>query len=251
MIINADCRALLSLMAKSKRVVEATVTSLPIWGRDVAVDSSRIGREATVEEYITNVCGIFSVAMELTVPGGALWLHMSDVRGEDGSLLYVPERVVGGLSLSGWKLSDKVVWDHGKDRSEREGRLPQTWDYLYGFTAPGRRRFFNEMEVWSDGQVTFDGDEEKVTRPVAKSDTWQHREAHSVVTGSGLLPEAIIRKCLLLTTKMGDVVFDPFVATGNTYVVAEQLGRQCIASDIDHNCVRIALERVARVRGHA
>ena len=46
-------------------------------------------------------------------------------------------------------------------------------------------------------------------------------------------PPALIEPCILGGSRPGDVVFDPFMGSGTTAMVAEQLGRQWIGIDID------------------
>ncbi len=61
------------------------------------------------------------------------------------------------------------------------------------------------------------------------------------------LPEKLMERIILLTTKPGDVVFDPFCGTGTTAIVAQRLGRNFVVTDSDPNYVRIAQERLANM----
>ena len=58
--------------------------------------------------------------------------------------------------------------------------------------------------------------------------------------------EAIIQRCILMTTDPGDLVFDPTCGSGTTAYVAEQWGRRWIT--IDTSSVALALAR-ARIMG--
>ncbi len=59
------------------------------------------------------------------------------------------------------------------------------------------------------------------------------------------LPEKLMERIITMTTKPGDVVFDPFGGTGTTAIVAKQLGRQFVLTELDPDYVRIATERLA------
>lgn len=61
-------------------------------------------------------------------------------------------------------------------------------------------------------------------------------------------PEELVRKFVLASSNIGDVVLDPFSGSGTTAVVAEQLGRKWMACDLDPQYNRWAIERLERVR---
>ncbi len=47
------------------------------------------------------------------------------------------------------------------------------------------------------------------------------------------IPEEIARKIILITTKPGDVIVDPFAGSGTILKVAKELGRKYIGFEID------------------
>lgn len=57
-------------------------------------------------------------------------------------------------------------------------------------------------------------------------------------------PEALIRKFVLASSQRGEVVVDPFLGSGTTAVVAEQLGRQWLGCDIHSEYLEWAIERI-------
>lgn len=66
------------------------------------------------------------------------------------------------------------------------------------------------------------------------------------------LPNALMERIILLSTRPGDVVVDAMAGAGTTAVVAAQLGRHYIAIDLDADYVAITREKLAQVklRGH-
>ena len=53
-----------------------------------------------------------------------------------------------------------------------------------------------------------------------------------------------------LTTRPGDVVFDPFCGAGTTAIAAMKLGRKFVVTDVDANYVRITNEKLAAMNRH-
>ena len=60
-------------------------------------------------------------------------------------------------------------------------------------------------------------------------------------------PEALLTRILLATTKLGDVVLDPFLGTGTTAAVAKRLGRRWIGIERDPQYAALAERRVTEV----
>jgi len=76
-------------------------------------------------------------------------------------------------------------------------------------------------------------------------DFWQittkpHPFAHFAV-----YPEEICVRPILSSSRIGDVVLDPFIGSGTTGVVAKKLGRNFIGIDIKQEYVEIARKRIA------
>lgn len=60
-------------------------------------------------------------------------------------------------------------------------------------------------------------------------------------------PEALLYRVLLASTKVGDVVLDPFFGTGTTGAVAKKMGRHFIGIEKDKSYVEGATKRIAEV----
>ncbi len=61
-------------------------------------------------------------------------------------------------------------------------------------------------------------------------------------------PEELVRKFVLVSSNPGDLVIDPFLGSGTTAVVAEQLGRKWSGCDISATYCDWAVERIKRVQ---
>jgi len=56
-------------------------------------------------------------------------------------------------------------------------------------------------------------------------------------------PLELVKKCILLTTKKGNTILDPFIGSGTTAKVALSLKRKCIGIDINENYLNIVKNR--------
>jgi site-specific DNA-methyltransferase (adenine-specific) len=57
-------------------------------------------------------------------------------------------------------------------------------------------------------------------------------------------PEELVRKFILASSKRGDLIVDPFLGSGTTAIVAEQLGRRWLGCDISAEYLKWAVQRV-------
>jgi site-specific DNA-methyltransferase (adenine-specific) len=65
------------------------------------------------------------------------------------------------------------------------------------------------------------------------------------------LPEKLMERIIRLTTRPGDLVFDPFCGAGTTAIAARKLGRDFVMVDLDAHYVRITKEKLAAMERSA
>ena len=59
-------------------------------------------------------------------------------------------------------------------------------------------------------------------------------------------PEALLHRIILASTNQGDFIFDPFLGTGTTAVVAKKLGRKFYGIEKDKKYFEVARERISK-----
>ncbi len=105
---------------------------------------------------------------------------------------------------------------HGKPKDWREEKA-------------GNYRMTHPSNVWTDLTVPFWSMPENTDHPTQK-------------------PEKLIAKLVLASSKKGDFVFDPFIGSGTTAVVAQKLGRQWCGVDVNAEYLCWALKRIAAAK---
>lgn len=68
-----------------------------------------------------------------------------------------------------------------------------------------------------------------------------YSEAHFAV-----FPPALIEPCILAGSRLGDVVFDPFIGSGTTGQVAQRLGRRWVGCELNPEYVKLERKRTAQ-----
>ena len=61
-------------------------------------------------------------------------------------------------------------------------------------------------------------------------------------------PEALLHRIILATTNKGDSIFDPFLGTGTTAVVAKKLGRNYFGIEKERKYFKAASDRIEKTK---
>ena len=148
------------------------------------------------------------------------------------------EREKGRGAKTNWKNSSEDIWfctmsaDYFFDVEAvklkrkviapyRENGLPKDWDE----TAAGDFRLTHPSNLWTDLTVPFWSMPENTDHPTQK-------------------PEKLLAKLVLASSRAGDFIFDPFLGSGTTAVVAKKLGRNFLGIELDETYACLAAKRV-------
>jgi site-specific DNA-methyltransferase (adenine-specific) len=149
------------------------------------------------------------------------------------------EREKGRAATQNWKNCAEDIWfctlgndyyfDSDAVRLQRQVRAPYT--DLQGrpkdwhVTAQGNYRHTAASNLWTDLTVPFWSMPENTDHPTQK-------------------PEKLIAKLILASSPPGGLVFDPFLGSGTTSVVAAKLGRQYLGVELDPTYACLAEKRL-------
>ncbi len=114
------------------------------------------------------------------------------------------------------KLKRKVIAPYTK-----EDGTPKDWDD----STEGCFRLTYPSNLWTDLSIPFWSMPENTDHPTQK-------------------PEKLLAKLILASSDEGDVVFDPFLGSGTTSVVAKKLKRRYIGVEIDETYACLAEKRL-------
>ncbi|MEM9136534.1 MAG: DNA methyltransferase [Cyanobacteria bacterium P01_F01_bin.42] len=108
-----------------------------------------------------------------------------------------------------------------------QARKPKDWQT----EKNGNFRVTYPSNFWSDISIPFWSMPENTDHPTQK-------------------PEKLVAKLLLASSEPGDVVFDPFLGSGTTSVVAKKLGRRYVGIEKELKYCCIAEKRLAHTGSH-
>lgn len=233
----------------------------PPYNLDKRFGDKKFGKRS-VDEYTTWLGEVLDVLLPTLKPDGTVyicgdWFTSASIFTAASAHLHVRNRITwerekGRGAKSNWKNSSEDIWfctssdeytfnvDAVKLRRkviapyrDNEGE-PRDWKE----TADGNFRDTHPSNLWTDITVPFWSMPENTDHPTQKS-------------------EKLLAKLILASTNPGQVVFDPFLGSGTTSVVARKLGRHFVGIESVEEFAMIAEKRLslaaidATIQGYA
>jgi len=181
------------------------------------------------------------------------WLGAArDVLKENGTLWVIGSYHniyrVGAIlqDLGFWVLND-VVWRKTNPMPNFRGRrftnahetllwCAKSQDARYTFNYEAMKGLNEDLQMRSDWLLPIcSGDERLRLSDGTKAHPTQK-------------PESLLHRVILASTKVGDLILDPFFGSGTTGAVAKKLGRHYLGFESDPGYVELAKRRIGKVR---
>ena len=262
-VLLGDNREL--LLTLGKHSVQTCITSPPYWGLRDYDHPHQIGAEASPREYVENLVAVFRSVWNVLRDDGTLWLNVGDGYARNGGtgncgpnakvgntrkliqkrnckvpdcwglkdrdLMGLPWRIAFALQEDGWLLRSKIAWLKKSPMPESVKNRPtnateeiflfaKQSDYFYDQDGMREESGANLRNCWVIGT-----DGKNRSHPAA-------------------FPSELARRCILLGSKVGDTVMDPFGGSGTTAIVASELSRKAILMELNPAYVKHSKERM-------
>ena len=238
--------------------IQCCVTSPPYWGLRDYDHSEQLGAESSPEKYVENLVEIFREVRRVLADDGTFWLNVGDGYARNGGtgncgpnaqvgntkkliqrrnctvpdcwglkdrdLMGLPWRVAFALQADGWLLRSKITWvkkapmpesvkNRPSNATEEVFLFSKTPNYYYDNQAVREETGANLKNYWLLG-------------PDASG------TPHPAV-----FPKELARRCILLGSRPGDLVLDPFSGSGTTGLVAAELNRNAVLIELNEEYV--------------
>ena len=181
------------------------------------------------------------------------------------NLLGIPWRVALALQDDGWVLRQDIIWHKPNPMPESvRDRCTKAHEYIFLLSKSERYYFDSEAmkepaaqpervrndkiggnkgdDVHHSPGGQFTGSATRNRRSVWTVATQPYDGAHFAT-----YPPALIEPCILAGSRPGDLVLDPFMGSGTTAQVAQDLGRKAIGCELNPDYVALQSERAAQL----
>lgn len=263
-VLTGDCRSVLrSLPAGS---IQCCVTSPPYWGLRDYDHPDQIGAETSPIQYVRNLVTVFHEVHRVLRPDGVVWLNIGDGYARNGGtgghgpnaivgntrkliqrrnckvpdcwglkdrdLMGIPWHVVFALQEDGWILRSRVTWIKRSAMPESVKNRPTNATEDIFLLSKAGKYFYDPDGVREDTGANL-------------RNYWilgpdPNKRGHPAV-----FPRELARRCILLGSREGDIVLDPFGGCGTTGIVAEEINRDSVLVELNPHWSQ-AIENQAR-----
>lgn len=269
-----DCLETLRQMPDG--IVQTCVTSPPYFGlRSYGGGDAEIGTEQRAPDYIKKLVEVFQEVFRILRNDGCVFVNMGDtyasfkdgkfpaqscsngdMRGlpaiaphrskkllqldgfKNKELMGIPWRFAFAMQDAGWYFRQELIWSKPNSTPEKvRDRFVKSHEHIFLFTKKDTY-FFDGDAV----RVPADDGATKLRGSVWTVPVSSYAGAHFAT-----FPADLIEPCILAGAPAGAVVLDPFMGSGTTAQVAQNLGRQWIGCELNPAYAPLQNERIAQM----
>ncbi|MBL7127513.1 MAG: site-specific DNA-methyltransferase [Ignavibacteria bacterium] len=199
-------------------------------------------------EMMTDVCKFI---YDTTNNGGSMYFMQREKN---------TEFVLTALRKTGWTFQNLIIWKKKTSAVPINGKYGKHYQIIIYATKGEKAKTFHRLRIEPPLPPNYKYQREN---GVFVTDVWDDiRELTSgyfagneaIRTESGerfhkqQSPLALLIRIILTSTKVGDVVLDPFAGTGTTLCVAHQLQRNSVGIEIDPSNASLIQNRLSEIR---
>jgi DNA modification methylase len=235
-------------------------------------EDRQLGLEETPEEYIKAMVEVFRCVWDVLEDDGTLWVNIGDSYCGTGSkgdhidpknpdgrngqsvsktlkldgykskdLIGIPWMLAFALRADGWYLRQDIIWHKPNPMPEPVAdRCTKAHEYIF-LLSKSRKYHFDHIAIKEPIKGDAETDEMAHKRSVWSVPTKPYSGAHFAV-----FPTDLIEPCILAGAPLGGIVLDPFMGSGTTAQVAQDLGRQYIGCELNPEYGKLQKKRTAQ-----
>ena len=238
---NENC---LDTMAKMPdNSIDLVITSPP-YNMNLRIRNGKYCSRQIVKEFSTKYEGFddnlpieeyyklhLKILKELLRTSSVIFYNIQIVTGSKRAIF----KIIGELSDY---LKDIIVWDKGYAQPAMAQRVLNRRTELI-LVFDNKNAISRQFDKANFDRGTLD-------------DIWQIKRGKKVTNAhSAVFPEELVKTIIENFSNEGDLVYDPFMGTGTTAIVAKKLNRNYIGSEMSEKYCQIIEERLAQLEKYS
>ena len=271
-----DCREIMRKWKDQGIKAQTCVTSPPYFGLRDYGHEGQIGHEETPDEFIKQLVEVFRCVWDVLEDDGTLWVNMGDSycntngfaraspeyqrEGRNNmpandrkldklhatglktkDLIGIPWMLAFALRADGWYLRQDIVWSKPNPMPESvQDRCTKSHEYIF-LLSKSHKYHFDHIAIKQPMRGDVESDEMANKRSVWTVPVKPYLGAHFAV-----FPTELIEPCILAGAPVGGIVLDPFMGSGTTAQVAQDLGRQYIGCELNPEYGKLQKKRISQ-----
>ena len=265
MLLKGD--SLNKIREVSSESIQTVVTSPPYWGLRDYDNDEQLGQESSPDIFVSNLTKLFSEIKRVLKDDGTVWVNIGDtffgpkgghfdsnnsITNSDtgsqyrqkrkappkheylktGDLSGVPWMFAIAMQKDGWYLKQDIIWHKPNPMPKAvNNRCVKSHEYIFLFSK--KKQYY------------FNADAIKI-RDVRRGSVWTFNTASIKEAHFAVFPDELPALCIKASTREGDVVLDPFMGSGTTASIAQQLGRKWVGIELNPKYIEIIKRRTAQ-----
>ncbi len=236
--------------------IQSCITSPPYWGLRDYDHEAQIGAEESPEDYVERLVGIFREVRRVLSDDGTLWLNVGDGYARNGGtgrsgpnaqvgntkkliqkrnckvpdcwglkdrdLMGLPWRVAFALQADGWLLRSNITWIKRAPMPESVRNRPSNATEQVFLFSKKPKYFYDNQAIREETGANL-------------RNYWLLGPDPGGTSHPAAYPRELVRRCILLGSRTGDVILDPFSGSGTTGVAAAELNRRAILIELNED----------------
>ena len=249
------------------KTVTSIVTSPPYFAmRDYGNGESELGLESDRNKYLNNLINIFNECKRVLKDDGSLMVNINE-KVENGSYRGVVHQFIGAMLNNGWDLNDEIIWLKNNPQYTSGKRSVRSHEYIFHFVKKGCKDFYYDGELAKNTSdpnrfcvygkdnkpkflsgMDFRGNALITNGANTKELSNQCEDEGFILTHSATFPLAVPTLLVLLTSKPGDLVVDPFNGTGSVGEVCRLMGRNYVGYELNPQFIMATEVRMKNIK---
>ena len=212
--------------------------------------------EMSYDDYQDFLIKRFEEVFRVTRPGGHTVVNISPVHWEDERVA-LPFHLVGWMEDIGWTFKEDIIWEKPVAKDRRSGVLlqnPYPGYYYPSVVAEYVLVFQKEADDENKNNIYWNRTEEEKTKNEISLDDYQGEKSKNVwkirqvAPGENEhpapFPRELAERVIQFYSYQDDTVMDIFAGSGQTLLAAQDLDREFIGFETQHEYVEYAKDRV-------
>ena len=183
-------------------------------GRKIAYDACDDDMEP--EKYEQWQRDVLTECVRIVKPSGSIFYNHKDVIYKG---LIVPPKWVYD-----YKVKQQIIWDKGSSPMIDPRYFMPAHEWIYWIVKEPKQTFFDK------------------SKSIFKTNIWRINRAKNPHPAP--FPETLVGNIIKACSKPDDIVYDPFMGSGTTALMALKLNRRFIGSEISEQYVKMANDRI-------
>jgi len=195
---------------------------------------------------------------------GGKAIKVDGIKSKD--LIGIPWMLAFALRADGWYLRQDIIWHKPNPMPESvQDRCTKAHEYIF-LLSKSQKYYYDHESIkdpvkqdWgtrdrTDGKYHNQGSGlqphgglEKSYEMANKRSVWSVNTKPYAGAHFAVFPQELIEPCIIAGAPVNGVVLDPFMGSGTTAQVAQNLGRQYLGCELNHNYKSLQNQRICQL----